>query len=91
MHSIKTIFTLLLIAIFFVFTESCHRKNTPNNSVELDANCLLQHEAGPCKGAFTRYYYDKKEKKCKSFIYGGCQGVVPFETLEECEGKCDCE
>jgi len=38
-----------------------------------------------------KYYYDEEEKKCKEFIWGGCDGVVPFETLEECEEQCDCE
>ena len=84
------VLTMLFAGTFFLTTESCHRKNAPA-TVELDANCLLKHEAGPCKGAFERYYYDKREKKCKSFIYGGCQGVVPFETMEECENKCNCK
>ncbi|MBA4146415.1 MAG: proteinase inhibitor I4 serpin, partial [Cytophaga sp.] len=33
----------------------------------------------------------KNEKKCKEFIWGGCGGVVPFETLEECKGGCQCD
>jgi len=28
------------------------------------------------------------EGKCVSFIYGGCEGVVPFETLEDCQAAC---
>jgi hypothetical protein len=23
-------------------------------------------------------------------VWGGCGGVVPFETLEDCNLKCDC-
>lgn len=90
MKSKIILFTILLAGVFFITTESCHRKNAPE-SVELDAKCLLKHEPGPCRGAFERYYYDKREKKCKSFIYGGCKGVVPFETLEACEEKCNCK
>lgn len=47
--------------------------------------CSLEPETGPCKAYFIRYYYDKKEEKCKEFVWGGCDGTVPFETLEECQ------
>jgi len=47
-------------------------------------SCDLQPEVGPCDAAFPRYYYDQDSMKCKQFIWGGCGGVVPFETLEEC-------
>lgn len=56
---------------------------------ELSEKCKMKHDPGPCKGAFTRYYYDQKESKCMSFIYGGCQGNVPFETLEDCQAACE--
>jgi hypothetical protein len=49
--------------------------------------CTLVPDPGPCKAFFTKYYYDQSEKKCKEFSWGGCDGVVPFDTLEECE-KC---
>ena len=38
--------------------------------------------------AFPRYYYDQNEKKCMKFIWGGCGGVVPFATMEECKNGC---
>lgn len=47
--------------------------------------CSLEPETGDCKAAIPRYYYDKKEGICKEFIWGGCEGTVPFETLEECQ------
>jgi hypothetical protein len=53
--------------------------------------CRLEPDAGPCLAAFTKYYYDKKTGKCAPFTYGGCGGVVPFETLQECENGCHCE
>jgi hypothetical protein len=55
----------------------------------LPARCKLSPEAGPCYAYIKRYYYDRDEKRCKEFIYGGCQGVVPFETLEACKA-CEC-
>jgi hypothetical protein len=37
---------------------------------------------------FERYYYNFREEKCAPFFWGGCGGVVPFETLKECEDTC---
>ena len=45
----------------------------------------LEPEPGHCEAAITRYYYDRDETRCAEFLWGGCGGVVPFETLEECE------
>ena len=57
----------------------------------LTENCSLEPESGDCFALITKYYYDKDEKKCKSFSWGGCGGVVPFDTLDECENGCDCK
>jgi hypothetical protein len=53
-------------------------------------NCSLEPETGMCMAAFPRYYYDKEEKECKEFTWGGCGGVVPFDSLEECKSACVC-
>lgn len=58
-------------------------------SCPIPPNCALEPETGVCFAAFKRFYYDKKEKKCKEFTWGGCGGVVPFETLEACR-DCEC-
>ena len=50
----------------------------------LSERCQLVPDGGPCFADIPRYYYDKEEKRCKQFTWGGCQGVVPFETLEAC-------
>lgn len=52
-------------------------------------SCTLKPETGPCKALFEKYYYNEKEKKCAVFFWGGCAGVVPFETLEECKKACE--
>jgi Kunitz/Bovine pancreatic trypsin inhibitor domain len=54
-------------------------------------NCNLEPDVGPCKAIVTKFYYDKTEKKCKPFTWGGCDGVVPFNSLKECENGCGCE
>jgi hypothetical protein len=54
---------------------------------EVPPRCNLEPDPGLCKAMFQRYYFDKASGECKQFIWGGCGGVVPFETLEECK-KC---
>lgn len=53
------------------------------------AACALAPDPGPCKGLFEKFYFDAKSGTCRSFFYGGCQGVVPFETIEECRAACE--
>ena len=52
------------------------------------AVCRKKPERGPCKGRFESYYFDRQSQSCKSFFWGGCQGVVPFQTLDECKKAC---
>ena len=49
------------------------------------SECFLKPNRGPCKGNLKRYYYDELSNECKEFSWGGCAGVAPFETKEECE------
>ena len=55
---------------------------------QLPDACYLEPDIGPCDGYFPRYYFDWITEECTEFIWGGCEGVVPFETLEECEESC---
>ena len=52
--------------------------------------CELIPEVGPCNAAVPIYYYDQDSMKCVEFIWGGCEGLVPFETLQDCL-DCDCQ
>lgn len=47
--------------------------------------CKLIPDGGPCRGSFPRWFWNQREKKCDMFSYGGCQGIVPFETAAKCE------
>jgi Kunitz/Bovine pancreatic trypsin inhibitor domain len=74
-----------LFALFFLLIgESCTKEVNHKD-------CALLPEVGNCKASISRYYFDKAEKKCKVFYWGGCDGVVPFETLEDCNKKCPCQ
>ncbi|XP_060859868.1 papilin isoform X4 [Metopolophium dirhodum] len=44
---------------------------------------------GPCKGNFSRWYYDKSTRSCSQFNYGGCKGTQNnFLNKESCNHKC---
>nr|WP_299487668.1 BPTI/Kunitz-type proteinase inhibitor domain-containing protein [uncultured Allomuricauda sp.] len=47
--------------------------------------CQLEPDPGPCEALIPRYYFDKEDQECKEFFWGGCNGVVPFETMEACQ------
>jgi hypothetical protein len=50
--------------------------------------CGLAPDSGTCNAAITQYFFDPDDGRCKPFTYGGCEGVVPFETLADCESSC---
>lgn len=51
--------------------------------------CLLAPVEGPCRHYSTRYFYDPEEKKCLTFIYGGCFGNKNnFRTKKVCQQTC---
>jgi hypothetical protein len=60
----------------------------PQANEKLSERCDLKPEGGPCKALFWKYYFNKKTTTCQEFVHGGCDGVVPFETREECEKSC---
>ena len=51
--------------------------------------CSLKPDAGLCKAYIPKYYYDQPAGQCKEFIWGGCGGTVPFDTLKECQSSCE--
>jgi hypothetical protein len=74
-------------AILLLFSApllSC-KKDQP-----LPEQCRLEPNAGPCMAAMPKFYYNQKTKRCEQFTWGGCGGVVPFQTLQECQ-DCGCE
>jgi len=56
---------------------------------EIETKCFIEPEAGPCKAMTTKYYFDQEEGICKEFIWGGCDGIVPFNKLEDCRFFCE--
>ena len=64
----------------------CKDKSTDSNLPEI---CYVKGEAGPCRAMTPGYYYDQAKRECVEFIWGGCQGVIPFETMDECKATCE--
>ncbi|VDI52893.1 Hypothetical predicted protein [Mytilus galloprovincialis] len=61
----------------------------PPEIIPCNKDCLLPKKPGPCRASITRYYYDIKTRKCRPFVYGGCQGNANnYLTREQCQDKC---
>lgn len=70
-------------------TPSIMPTKIPDITMETDETCKLKPDPGICKAYMPRYYFDESEDTCKEFIWGGCGGTVPFETLESCIEACE--
>ncbi len=89
----------LFLAIVFILATVCPaaeaQQASPWTSPEAilaalpDVRCGQKPERGPCKASFERFHYHAKDRKCLPFFWGGCEGAVPFETLEECKRVCE--
>ena len=79
-------FRFILFAILALLLGGCSGPEVQSN--DLPVHCLDAPEPGPCGKRVLRYYYDYRYDRCRTFHYGGCQGHVPFETLEDCEKTC---
>lgn len=76
---LKIIILPLLILLSF---SACSSK-------QLSEKCFEKPESGMCKAYFPKYYFNTKSKSCEKFIWGGCRGNVPFDTIEECKQECE--
>ncbi len=91
----KTILALAVLALLVTFTSG-FGQTTGQMPAWTDAipqpakdeKCTLTPQRGPCKAMFEKFYYSARDRKCSPFFWGGCDGVVPFESLEECEKEC---
>ncbi|XP_021914576.1 papilin isoform X2 [Zootermopsis nevadensis] len=51
--------------------------------------CEQLKAEGPCRGNFSRWYYDQDLRMCQEFHYGGCHGNRNnFLTESECQQQC---
>ncbi|NP_001028013.1 eppin precursor [Macaca mulatta] len=51
--------------------------------------CEMPNETGPCLAFFIRWWYDKKNNTCSTFVHGGCQGNNNnFQSEANCLNTC---
>jgi hypothetical protein len=51
--------------------------------------CHIPPDAGPCRSAIEKYFYNPTTGCCEKFTYGGCQGNSNnFQTYEDCRTTC---
>ncbi|KAG1650386.1 Papilin [Nymphon striatum] len=73
----------------FQTLEVCEKTCNVSQTVEVQKKCFQAKEVGSCVEYQERYYYDDNEKRCRRFIYGGCDGNENnFQTRESCEASC---
>lgn len=60
---------LIILAIFFCYSFILVKCQRPSE-------CKLEHDAGPCRGLFPKYYFNDATNQCERFNYGGCQGKI---------------
>lgn len=54
-----------------------------------EAKCLARAETGPCMALIILWAYDSNLGRCKTFIYGGCDGTDnKYPTEQECMATC---
>ena len=56
---------------------------------ELPDECYLEPDPGPCFGYMPMYYFNQNTETCEMFVWGGCAGLVPFQSLGECQNTCE--
>ena len=52
-------------------------------------DCNSIPDPGICLAYFQTFYFDQTTSQCEESYWGGCGGVVPFWTLEECQNNCE--
>ncbi|XP_072318253.1 kunitz-type protease inhibitor 2 [Eucyclogobius newberryi] len=56
---------------------------------EFSELCLAPLVVGPCRAAFTRWFFNGSSGRCERFIYGGCRGNKNnYEQEERCTSTC---
>ena len=51
--------------------------------------CRLPMDAGPCRDAYNRWYFDPEQGTCVPFVFGGCAGNMNrFKNFESCINFC---
>ena len=58
------------------------------SNLSISDNCMLLPNVGICDAAISIYYFNSLTLQCEETYWGGCDGVVPFWTLDDCLNAC---
>ncbi|KAI3354000.1 hypothetical protein L3Q82_018557 [Scortum barcoo] len=73
-----------------VLPSSKKDESAPVPRVTAEDSCMMTPDPGPCRAAFTKFYFDQSSGSCKTFMYGGCRGNENrYNSAEECKASCD--
>uniref|UniRef100_A0AAX7TFB3 BPTI/Kunitz inhibitor domain-containing protein n=1 Tax=Astatotilapia calliptera TaxID=8154 RepID=A0AAX7TFB3_ASTCA len=65
------------------------KKSADEDSSDNKGMCTEKPDSGPCRAAFTMFYYDLDSASCRPFIYGGCRGNYNrYGSEDECMSSC---
>ncbi|XP_005399925.1 PREDICTED: kunitz-type protease inhibitor 2 isoform X3 [Chinchilla lanigera] len=68
------------------------RQNSDDLSSDIfsyEEYCAAKAVTGPCRAAFTRWYFDTEKNACGVFTYGGCRGNKnSYRSEEACMQRC---
>ena len=61
-----------------------------DGDLDCENRCRILPDPGICLAAIPKYYFNTSTGQCEVFVWGGCGGVIPFQTLQDCV-SCGCE
>ncbi len=82
-------FFAVFLSFFLVTCSISPESELSNNRHEPTARCQQKPDSGQCRAAFQRFYFDQTTQQCQVFLWGGCKGSVPFDSLSECQKICE--
>ncbi|MCB1173605.1 MAG: BPTI/Kunitz domain-containing protein [Leptospiraceae bacterium] len=88
LKSLKESSIILVLVVLAATTSQCCTADDPIQNLDA-SRCSLKPNPGPCRALMVRYFYNPDSQRCQSFNWGGCQGSVPFETLDACQASCE--
>lgn len=84
----KTIISIVLVLLALTVIVGAKELSAySDKGVDNDA-CFMIPDTGSCTDGQEKYYFDFNSNECKAFMWGGCEGKVPFEDLETCQRLC---
>ncbi|XP_071814642.1 tissue factor pathway inhibitor-like isoform X2 [Apostichopus japonicus] len=86
----KKYLIVLAVAIVCSLAQSVNIETRGvNRAAGMKDICRLRPRTGRCKANLQRWFYSPAERRCKPFVYGGCDGNNNnFLSVGECNFTC---